>query len=302
MRNKRDTFYTRVVIVFLLSAIVFAGKAQYPGSLMMLPDNYYSQIMNPAYMRTDEATTLAVPGLAGLSLKNTGSFKISDVIYINANGNPELDFERFYNASKPNNYIGTNAAVPLIFISTPTSNGVFTFFYQERAKILTSFKSAIIEYLYNGNSLPEYKNYSSEKINSVALGVSDFTFGYAQNLDEQFTFGIRGKILFGNLFFSAEDWEYGVNATENGDRITLTSSGSGQMSFPVPVYLGYNEQVYFIDGSNAVQNYLTSFKNPGIAFDLGLTWKVNTSSSMSVVVRDLGAIWFKKNGLEPDPE
>lgn len=264
---------------------------------MMLQDNYYSQIMNPAYMRTDQAITLAVPGLAGFSLKNAGSFKISDVIYVNENGNPELDIERFYNRSKPNNFNATNVAVPLVFISTPTEKGVFTFFYQERAQMISRFNSAIIEYFNNGNILPEYKNYSSEKINSIAVGISDFSFGYAQRIDEKITLGVRGKILFGNIYYSANDWEYEVYSSENDDKITLTSTGSGQMSFPVPVYLGYNEQVYYIDGSNAVHNYLTKFKNPGVAFDFGLNWKINSSSKMSFVIRDLGAVWFKNNGL-----
>jgi hypothetical protein len=230
-------------------------------------------------------------------LKNAGSFKISDLIYVNANGNPELDFKRFYDVSKPNNYNAINVSVPLVFVSTPTNKGVFTFYYQERAKMITRFSSAVTEYLYNGNRMPEYKNYSSEEINSISLGISDFSFGYAQKIDEKFTIGVRGKILFGKLYYSAEDWEYGVNTSANGDKVTLSSKGTGQMSFPVPVYLGYNEQVYFIDGSNSVQNYLTKFKNPGIAFDFGLNWIIDNSSSLSVAVRDIGGIWFKDNGL-----
>jgi hypothetical protein len=297
MEIKRKSLHICILVVVFLPLFIFKGNAQYPGSLMMLPDNFYSQTMNPAYMRTDKAITVAVPGLAGFSFKNTGSFKISDVIVVNNDGNPELDFERFYDRNKSKNFMGTNVSVPLIFISTPTYKGVFSFYYQERAQMLSTFKSAIVDYINHGNQLPEYKNFNSEKINSLSLGISEFSFGYAQKVDEKISIGIHGKILFGKIIYSAKDWEYGIGTSESGDKIKLTSKGTGKMSFPVPVYLGYNEQVYYIDGSNAVHNYFTSYKNPGIAIDLGLTWNLSSSSSMSFAVRDLGGIWFKKNGL-----
>ena len=283
--------------MFFLNIMVWKGFSQYSGSLMMFPDNFYSQIMNPAYTRTDQATSLAVPGLAGLSFKNTGNFKISDVISVSSDGKPEWDFERFYNKSKPNNFIGQNLSFPLIFISTPAKGGFFSFYYQERAQVFSRFNSASIEYINNGNIPPEYRNFSTENLNSVGLGFHEFAFGYAQSLNQKINIGFRGKLLFGGVYYSAQNWEYGILTSESGDKVTLTSSGTGEMSFPIPVYLSNKEQVYYIDKSHAIGKYLASYNNPGIAVDLGITWNIDESNIMSLAIRDLGGIWFRKNGF-----
>lgn len=280
--------------MFLLNTIAWKGYAQYSGSLMMMPDNFYSQMMNPAYMRTDKATSITVPGLAGLSFKNTGNFKISDIISVTANRTPVLDFERFYNKSKPNSFIGQNLYVPMVFISTPAKYGVFSFFYQERAQVFSRFNSVIFEYINNGNIPAEYLNFSTEKINSVSLGIRDFAFGYTQKINAKLNIGIRAKILFGNVYYSANDWEFGVKTSASGDKVTLTSSGRGQMSLPVTVSLSKNQQVYYIDGAIISGDYLKTYKNPGIAIDLGITWTMDQSNLLSFAVRDLGGIWFRK--------
>ncbi|MBN2635017.1 MAG: hypothetical protein JXR61_02020 [Prolixibacteraceae bacterium] len=299
MRSSRGIKYQLGLIVLLFFNIIgLKGNAQYPGSMMMFQDNYYSQMMNPAYMRSDKATTLVVPVLGGLSVKNAASFRISDLINVSSENKPELDFERFYNKSRANNFIGTSVSVPLIYINTPANNGFFTFYYQERAQMLSRFSSSLLEYVNTGNIPVEYRNYSSEKINSVGLGFKEFSFGYALKQNEQLSFGFRGKILFGNFYYLANDWEYGIHTSENGDKVTLSSSGSGQMYVPVPVYLGRREQVYYIDGSNKVGNYLSSFSNPGLALDFGFIWNIDKSREMSFALRDLGGIWFRKDGLD----
>ncbi len=247
MKIKKNTTYQLGIVVFFLNIFVCKVSAQYPGALMMFQDNFYSQMMNPAYMRNDEATVLSVPGLAGLSFKNSGSIKIADIISVSAQGKPELDFERFYNNSKPNNIIGQNVFVPLVFISTPAKDGFFSFYYQERVQVFSRFNSAIPEFLNNGNIPSGYRNFSSEKINSVGLGLRDFAFGYAQKINEKIDLGIRAKILFGSLYYSAKDWEYGIITSENGDKVTLTSSGSGQMSFPGIFLLSNSQRVYYIE-------------------------------------------------------
>jgi hypothetical protein len=70
------------------------------------------------------------------------------------------------------------------------------------------------------------------------------------------------------------------------------------MYLPVPVYLSSREQVFYIDGSNLFGNYISSFSNPGLAFDLGITWNIGKSKMFSFAIRDLGGIWFRKDGLD----
>jgi hypothetical protein len=69
----------------------------------MLPNNFYAQMYNPSYMRTDKAIEFSVVGFGGLSFINQGNFKISDLI-TTSSGSPVLDIDNFYESINKNNY------------------------------------------------------------------------------------------------------------------------------------------------------------------------------------------------------
>jgi hypothetical protein len=63
------------ILIFL--SVLLSGNinGQINGSLFMLPNNFYAQMYNPAYMRTDKAIEISIPGLGGFSLMNHGKFQ-----------------------------------------------------------------------------------------------------------------------------------------------------------------------------------------------------------------------------------
>ena len=95
MKINKYRFIELLFIFLFLWEFDLKSSAQISGSLFMLPNNFYAQMMNPSYLRSDDAKELAIPGLAGFSFGNSASFKISDLITINETGNPVIDFEHF---------------------------------------------------------------------------------------------------------------------------------------------------------------------------------------------------------------
>ena len=118
-----------IVIIFLCLLLTGRSFAQITGSLFMLPNNFYAQMYNPSYMRTDKAIEISVAGLGGFSLMNHGNFKISDII-TTASGSPVIDIEHFYEKVNINNFIGQQVSVPMAFISVPLKKGVVSFYYR----------------------------------------------------------------------------------------------------------------------------------------------------------------------------
>ena len=161
MKNKFQINPKLEFIFLFLNLMIFGkGFAQVTGSLFMLPNNFYAQMYNPSYMHTDNATEISIAGFGGFSFINQGSFKISDLITTNG-GNPVLDFNNFYKHVEPNNFIRQDFSIPMAFFSMPLKKGVFSFYYKENLSSVMNFKDNVIEFLVNGNIMPEYQKFNS---------------------------------------------------------------------------------------------------------------------------------------------
>lgn len=277
--------------------IVFGkGFSQITGSLFMLPDNFYAQMYNPSYMRTDNAIEVSIAGFGGLSFINQGSFKISDLI-TTAGGSPVIDFDNFYNHVDRNNFIRQDFSIPIAFFSMPLKKGVFSFYYKENLSSALNFKDDVVDFLVNGNLTPAYQNFSSDDMNAVSVGYREFAFGYAKNLNDQFDVGFRAKLLFGAAYFNADNWIFGVETAPQGEVVTLSSGGGGRLMLPVPVILNSDNTINSTESDKALRKYFGAYKNPGFAFDAGFTYYLDEKSTISLSVRDLGGIWSRLNSM-----
>ncbi len=288
------------IFIISLLIVVFNNKpvAQISGSLFMLADNFYAQMANPSYMRYDEATAFAVPGLGGFSFRNSASFKISDLITVEEPGKPVIDFPHFYETGNRDNFIQEDLTFPLLFYSQSVKKGRISFYYRENLHAYTKFKMDAVEFLVNGNTKPEYRNFSSDEINGFGIGYREFSFGYAHQKNKKISIGAHFKVLFGSAFLEVDKWEYGIETSETGEVVKLISGGTGDMSIPVPFEISLNDRIMRVNGDGLVKKYFTSYKNPGAAIDLGATYNLNESSIFSVSILDLGGIWFNQNTVD----
>lgn len=284
----------------LLFAALFAGKsslAQINGSLFMNTTNFYAQINNPSYFRTDKATAFSVAGFAGLSFVNQGNFKISEAITLDNAGNPVIDFIHFYENSKEENIIRQDVTVPVLYAGLPLNDGYFHFYYNENVTAISGIRKEALAFLSNGNLLAEYHNFSSEEIRLSGLGYREFAFGYAKPLNDLLNVGVRAKLLFGSAQADTRSWDYGVEASADGDSVTLIAGGTGQLMLPLPLNLRADNSILSVNTDGAFQKYLSAYQNPGFAFDLGFNYSKGDQHFFSAALRDLGAIWFRNQSF-----
>ncbi|MGE0019796.1 MAG: DUF5723 family protein [Draconibacterium sp.] len=286
--------------LILLFAVLFAGKsslAQISGSLFMNTTNFYAQINNPSYFRTDKATAFSVAGFAGLSFVNQGNFKISEAITLDNAGNPVIDFIHFYENSKEENIIRQDVAVPVLYAGLPLNDGYFHFYYNENMTAISGIRKEALAFLSNGNLLAEYHNFNSEEIRLSGLGYREFAFGYAKPLNDLLHVGIRAKLLFGAAQADTRSWDYGVEASADGDSVTLIAGGTGQMMLPLPLNLRADNSILSVNTDGAFQKYMSTYQNPGFAIDLGFNYSKGDQHFFSAALRDLGAIWFRNQSF-----
>ncbi len=288
------------IFVFALFDAVFGIKlmAQSSGSLYMLPNNFYAQMLNPAFMRDDDATAFSVPALGGFSFQHSASFRISDLITVPEPGKPVLDFQHFYESGNRNNFVREDLAIPMFFYSKPWRKGRISFFYRENLVAYSKFKMDAVEFLINGNTTSEYQSFSSEKIKLFGAGYREFSFGYARKKNDKINIGGHFKVLFGSAFLETNQWSYAIETEPEGDVVTLNSLGNGDMSIPLPIELSQKSRILRVDGDGAVPKYFGAYKNPGIALDLGITYRKDDSNEFSATLLDFGGIWFRHNTVD----
>lgn len=297
----RKNLCYHILFLFQLLILLVPGKvavSQINGSVFIKPDNFYAQLYNPAYFRTDEAVAFTFVGLSGASFINQGNFEIADVITLNANNDPRVDFPNFYEASKQRNYIRQDLTLPILFAMVPFKNGYASFFYNENLSAYSLIHQDAIAFLSNGNIPDDYRNFDSEEIKLAGIGYREFAFGYGKPLNNFLNAGVRIKLLFGAAQADSKYWSYGVKTSPDGEIITLSSLGTARMMLPVPVNLRENNSIQSLDSENAIAKYFGEYGNPGFAVDLGFSYQNNERHFFSGALRDFGFIRFGSNSYD----
>ena len=193
-----NTLKQLLLIVFIIQGIfIFRINAQTTGSLFLLPDNFQSQMVNPAFMRNDAAVVIAIPGFAGGTFGNTGNFKFTDIIRRQPNNEMAFDIEHFYNQGVATTKLVDWSAIPYFYVSFPAKEGRLSFYFKEQISTSIQFRTKAIEFFNTGNQYEQYKSFYTDQAQVNASAYREFAVGYATNKTDRLSVGIRGKLLFG---------------------------------------------------------------------------------------------------------
>ena len=299
MTSKRVKIIYGIIFLLILNLFFYEKVfAQATSSLFMLQDNFRSQILNPSYKRTDDAIIISIVGLAGANVGNSGDFKISDITTKNPEGKMVADFERFSTLGNTAGSATDWTSLPVVFVSIPLSEGRLTLYYQEQVTSSLNFDISEVEFTNIDNFQGTLRSYNTSNIDFTGMGYREIAAGYAKDINEKISIGIRGKVLFSGAFTYVEDWSYGINTTKNNNELELTHKGTGKLMVPVTIELNNSNRVSSMESKNSVGKYLSSFHNPGLGIDLGATVNLNEKSWLSMSATDLGFIWFRHNSME----
>jgi hypothetical protein len=257
-------------------------------------------MLNPSFTGDNDSTIyVAIPVLAGGTFGNSGNFKFTDLLRKQEDGKMALDIEYFYNQGIATTKLKDWSAVPLIYLRIPFNKGKLNFYIKDQIFVTGQLKTEAIDFFNNGNYYEKYRSYNTEDGEFSGAMYREFAIGYTTKLSKKLGFGVNAKVLFGILQADLKEWNYGIETSDRGDAVLLSASGKGKLSLPFDLRIE-NGRIHEVYAENILGKYTGSYQNPGIAFDLGVNYRIDELSNFALSVTDLGGIWFRHNAYNID--
>ena len=295
--------------IYLLSSLIgcFAVVALYAQPNTMYFMNYlpYQSYMNPAVQPACRVY-VELPAISAINFSlGNNSLSMNDFVYMNQGQmvtalHPELgDKTSLLNAFSANTKFYQDLSFSLLgFGFKIKENGYLSINASLRQDMAFYIPKDFVKLALYGT--PEENQVNTFNLQSLGFDASaymDLSAGYSHKINEQFTVGLRAKLLVGLLDANLGFNELELQASQEEWRII--GNASARFSAPTVTVLVNNDgKIEEVAIPDDVLNSLTDYRpNLGLGFDLGAVYKPIENLSLSVAIRDLGFISWK-NGYQ----
>lgn len=295
--------------IYLLSSLIgcFAVVALYAQPNTMYFMNYlpYQSYMNPAIQPACRVY-VELPAISAINFSlGNNSLSMNDFVYMNQGQmvtalHPELgDKTSLLNAFSTNTKFYQDLSFSLLgFGFKIKENGYLSINASLRQDMAFYIPKDFVKLALYGT--PEENQVNTFNLQSLGFDASaymDLSAGYSHKINEQFTVGLRAKLLVGLLDANLGFNELELQASQEEWRII--GNASARFSAPTVTVLVNNDgMIEKVAIPDDVLNSLTDYRpNLGLGFDLGAVYKPIENLSLSVAIRDLGFISWK-NGYQ----
>lgn len=257
------------------------AMAQSELTLPFFNDVFQSTYLNPT-AQSSFTLSIGLPGVYGQGIHN--GFAPKDLLNIE-NGVLSITPSGVLNKLTHKNLFYTGFDVDVFHLKLRVYNWNYWLGVRQRHSASIHNPKGIFELLYYGNAhfIENPLDLSDFKANVSMF--QEYTFGTSTQVNE-WTFGGRLSFLSGlanayvnpdNLRMDIDEDMYGVSINADG---MLRSAG---------LYSALTDSTFSFNSTEII-NYLTRFRNPGIALSLGATYQLDQRTTFSIAVNDLGFI------------
>lgn len=286
--------WKKISLLPLLLFLCIYAKAQHGNALQFLSNISQSSRINPAFQNKTDKLVVGLPLLSGTSVNWESNTAINDF----NTDDFSFDYENFYNSLNKPGTVFALAQVPVIFLSLKKKNHTFGFEISEKIIGTTDFDEEILNFFAQGLQ-PYYEK--NEQIGPVSLKSKyyrEVAFAYANEIWKGFSVGIRPKILFGKLYYKANNIDVNVSTDTEAKTLKISPEGNFTISGPVKVIRNIEKDNVLLKPDVKPIDYLFKLKNMGAGFDLGITYKINKQTEISVSILDIGFTSFKNKAYD----
>lgn len=277
----KTSYFKIIALLIMAQALTISNlNAQNERSMYYMRQIPQASYGNPAFM-PECKFYISVPVIASnyASYHNSG-FKYNDVFTRRADDSLIFDQKKFINALGNNNDMGFSVQKELIALGFKQGKNYFSFSLGLKGEGNFHYTKDLMSLLINGNApfLGKTVDISGSKVFGIAYG--EAALGFAREINTKLKVGVRLKYLFGAL---------AINSANS--RVTLTTDPTtyaitAMSDIHVDYAMSKNNQDKFAISAMT--------KNPGVAIDLGLDYKVNERLSVNASLLDLGSITWKE--------
>jgi len=222
-----------------------------------------------------------------------------------------LDLPLFMNKLHKTNHLRFDTQLELINVGIKLENMFITVALTERFKYGVSLPYDIFEFTLNGN-MPYMLESKPHDFSGLGVNVThfrEFAVGGSMKANDDITVGARMKILFGLANVTTDFKEFSIYTDPEDYSLTAVTDMKIHSSLPVffdytdfpldSIHLDINEESWddFVANGEmaAIGKYMTNFKNIGLGFDLGASYKLNPEIEFFASVTDFGFISWNTN-------
>lgn len=292
---------------FTLLLVLFGwlnSNAQDPLSLYYLENIPQSNLVNPA-MAPRCNGFIGIPGVNSIYINFNTDLPANVLFQQTETGTSSLlsanyDYDLLYKKIGDGANIRTYELLSPIMFGFKLNEGYFIFSMSEKVKLNMFLAKGFFNMTDMG--IPSGSDFDFSNTGFDAQLYSEYAVGYSRNISPKFRVGGRLKLLQGlvsiksdvekaKLHTEAKVWTLDMKGT-------IYSSGTLEIEENENGTIGkvsLNDEFSDFDAQKIFSKYGTSFKNMGLAIDLGATYDLNYSWSFSASLTDLGFIKWKND-------
>jgi hypothetical protein len=290
----------RILFLFSLVLLVNFGLKGQPNTFYFMKGVVQTREMNPAKHGLESGYYVSLPLLSSMDVSaNTNNWNFNDLVHKGAGLQKDSmiwDFENLLKTFDQKNYLRESASLTFAEYGWKKKQNFFALSISEHETAEPFFEKPLAEFLYYGNEPLIGTTFKSGDFGLMAQHYRQFAFTYSRQNSRKLSTGITGKLLFGMAGIATKGIGFETVMPASGDQINFKGSGDLYLSGPVEIVQS-QPNGYDLQFSNSFKTgkYLLNFGNPGLAVDLGLTYKVLKKLELSVSLIDLGFINWRNN-------
>ncbi|TAH42594.1 MAG: OmpA family protein [Bacteroidetes bacterium] len=283
------------LFIFLASSLILF--AQQDLTLYNTINITQSSRVNPS-LKPDYKFYIGLPVISSnYFLLSNSSFTYHDFYKKRSDDSVTIDINNTVNKLHKTNFLKTSFNTDLISFGFKMKKNYFTVNITEHINFAFLYSKDLINLIDKGNG-----PYIGQQLDFVKTGFDathyrDYSIGWAYDLNEKWTTGIRIKYLYGMENYSSTAGDFGLYTASDDYSLEVPTDVVINTSSPDNSEEGY-EQFDTSDSGVRTKNikkYLFSRANKGFAADLGATYRYNETWNFSASIIDLGYIKWKED-------
>jgi hypothetical protein len=272
-----------------------------PNTLYFMKGIPQTKDVNPARPGILDGYYFSMPLFSKLDLSlNTNNWAYKDLIHLGEGNRADslvVDLDNFLGHIGKKNFVYESAALTVLEGGFKKGKNFFAVSLTERELAEVFFSKNLVNLIKIGNYPYLGRTYYSGNFGVSVQHYREFAFNYSRDVTKKLTIGGAAKILFGMSAVQTNGINFKASSPANGESLDVVATGRMNISAPVKfTYSPYNEiKSIGLNSNYSIGNYMSNFRNPGMAVDLGFAYHLNKKTELSASVIDLGMIYWSSN-------
>lgn len=289
----------RFIHILILVVVVIYSRYSYAQehTVLMLDELPQSNYFNPA-LAPKSSGYIIVPGISGISLgfENTG-FCFDDAFQKDKNDTLYFNLNKLSEKISDYNLTTANIEIPIFGVGFTVKKNFFTISATNKTRADIVVPASILDIRYGNYNYKTEKpvNHSLSDLYTRAFNYFEYAVGFNRAITDRIRLGVKAKLLMGNFALYSNKLDVKIETIQDDHKFIMDVYTNGEIYTSAPLNVTHDEEGYVdeVEWDSDIMS-ISSSKNTGVAFDLGVTYKLTDKVTIGASVLDLGFISWKE--------